>query len=228
VGRRRPEAAIARSSRARVTAFLRGAFNDRPILRLDQLAALLGMLGAAVFGGLFLAYNEFYVGMGISPEDVGVSYLYVLSRSIALGALLLIGVVYGAVPVLANPKGEAEPDGRKSAWNGVLLGVLSPFRGLECWQGRAGWSTGRRGRLLRMSSSSPDTHSAAQIRRRCRVDLAVRRQRVDRPVIGLVAVRSSGVRSRGDVARRAVGRVGFQNVALPADQRRSATNSGRA
>jgi sulfite exporter TauE/SafE len=105
------------------------------------------MLGAAVFGGLFLAYNEFYVGVGISPEDVGVSYLYVLSQSIALGALLLIGVVYGAVPVLANPKGEAEPDGRKSAWNGVLLGVafalsrLGMLAGASWLVDRSTWST---------------------------------------------------------------------------------------
>jgi hypothetical protein len=61
-----------------------------------QAIALLGFVGVVVFGGLFQAYYEFYSGVGLSPEDGGVDYAFVLARSIGLGALLVAGMAYFA------------------------------------------------------------------------------------------------------------------------------------
>jgi hypothetical protein len=68
-----------------------------PADRFSGIGKQLGILGIAVFGILFVAYHQFYSALGVTPEDVGVNYVYVLARSIGLmliAALLLAYVGY--------------------------------------------------------------------------------------------------------------------------------------
>src|SRR4051794_21672424 len=70
---------------------------------LDSVAKLLALLGIVLYGALFLAYWAFYDRLGVSPEEVGVDNLFILSRSLGfvafallLGAITWVGSHYAA------------------------------------------------------------------------------------------------------------------------------------
>src|SRR5690348_5817582 len=60
--------------------------------KIEDVAKLVGLVGIALFGALFLCYERFYSTLGIDPEDVGDNYLYILSRS--FGVILIITGIF--------------------------------------------------------------------------------------------------------------------------------------
>ncbi len=61
---------------------------------------LLGLGGTFVYGALFIGYRDYYSALGIRPEDVGVSHLFVLSRSIIF--IFVVGIVAATVVFLVE------------------------------------------------------------------------------------------------------------------------------
>lgn len=64
------------------------------LLSFQDLAKASTVLGAGAYGILFLAYQAFYGQIGIRPEDVGVTYSYVLARSIGFVAVVAVLFVF--------------------------------------------------------------------------------------------------------------------------------------
>ena len=59
---------------------------------LDQALKLVAVAGAFIFVGLFTSYDQFYASLGVSPEDVGVTYSYLLARALGIGLIAGPGV----------------------------------------------------------------------------------------------------------------------------------------
>jgi hypothetical protein len=53
------------------------------VAKASSLVPAVGLIGAIVYGILWLAYSHFYEGLGLRPEDVGLSYADILSRSVS-------------------------------------------------------------------------------------------------------------------------------------------------
>lgn len=62
----------------------------------DDLAKLVAVASAVLYGILFLAYRSYYAAMEINPEDVGVTNSFVLARVLGF---ILITLLVGAVVV---------------------------------------------------------------------------------------------------------------------------------
>ena len=54
--------------------------------------------GALLYGILFLGYYTYYGRLGLRPEDLGVSYTYILVRSI--GFIMLMGAIVGVLSII--------------------------------------------------------------------------------------------------------------------------------
>lgn len=58
--------------------------------------------------GTIVAYDQFYSTIGVSAEEVGVTYIYILARSLGFATILggILALIYywfsGALPVLAS------------------------------------------------------------------------------------------------------------------------------
>jgi hypothetical protein len=61
---------------------------------IDTFAKTLGLLGVGIYAVLFLAYQRYYSILGIRPEEIGVSQVFLLSRSIAFLILVALPLVY--------------------------------------------------------------------------------------------------------------------------------------
>jgi hypothetical protein len=74
-------------------------------LQLDVLK-ISALGGALLYGVLFLGYYNYYRQLGLRPEDLGVSYTYILVRSIGfiVQMLLILGVLTGIY--LLEPEGQ--------------------------------------------------------------------------------------------------------------------------
>ena len=73
-----------------------------PELGLDAMVKALGLIGIAAFGMLFVAYYRFYSAIGVRPEDIGVTYAYVLARSIGLALIVLAAIAYVVAGILSQ------------------------------------------------------------------------------------------------------------------------------
>jgi hypothetical protein len=69
------------------------AFNSNP----ERLASIATFIGVALYVTHFSAYHRFYSTLGLQPEDVGVSYVYLLTRSIAFAILLGVPLFYAVL-----------------------------------------------------------------------------------------------------------------------------------
>lgn len=65
-------------------------------LSVDDLAKLVAVASAVLYGILFLAYRSYYAAVEIDPEDVGVTNSFVLAR---VFGFILITLVVGAIVV---------------------------------------------------------------------------------------------------------------------------------
>lgn len=72
---------------------------------IDTLAKGLGIIGIAAFAILFAAYYQFYSTVGIKPEDIGVGYTYVVTRSIGMLFVLIAAAAYVGYPVAMSAMG---------------------------------------------------------------------------------------------------------------------------
>src|SRR3954447_18322846 len=63
-----------------------------------EILGRIGLIGGVIFSAQFLIYDQFYGQLGLSPEDVGVNYVFLLVRSLGL-ALLLLPFVFEFVVV---------------------------------------------------------------------------------------------------------------------------------
>jgi hypothetical protein len=61
---------------------------------IDTFAKTLGLLGVGVYAVLFLAYQRYYSVLGIRPEEIGVTQLFLLSRSVAFLMLVALPLLY--------------------------------------------------------------------------------------------------------------------------------------
>lgn len=71
--------------------------NPTPLLPLDTALKVAPLVGGVLYAALFLGYREFYSHFSIQPEEVGVTYLFVLVRSV--GFLALAAAVTGVLIV---------------------------------------------------------------------------------------------------------------------------------
>ncbi|MGY1778763.1 hypothetical protein [Geodermatophilus sp. SYSU D01036] len=69
--------------------------------------------GITLFAAIFTAYQRFYSTFGLQPEDVGVNYPFILSRSVAFGLLIVIV----SIAVAALPFGIEKVNG---PWRAIL------------------------------------------------------------------------------------------------------------
>jgi hypothetical protein len=83
--------------------------------------------GALLYGVLFLGYYNYYEKLGLHPEDLGVSYTYILVRSI--GFVVLIGMMFGLMSMiyLSTFKNVAVPPSKSHTLRAGLLFALLVF-----------------------------------------------------------------------------------------------------
>lgn len=85
---------------------------------LHHAQALVLLSGLLIYGLLFFAYDSFYSVVGLTPQDVGLSYLDILSHS--TGTVLILGYLIVNVLVNITPTGgeiaaqQASPDDYKT------------------------------------------------------------------------------------------------------------------
>ena len=96
-------------------------------LQLDVLK-ISALGGALLYGVLFLGYYNYYRHLGLRPEDLGVSYTYILVRSIGfiVQMLIILGGMTAIYLIALEDKGaapEAERN-RKAIWLYVLAGAF--------------------------------------------------------------------------------------------------------
>jgi hypothetical protein len=60
---------------------------------LESYAKLLTLIGVILYGALFYTYGRYFDELDARPEDVGITYLFVLARSIGLGLIFLFLIV---------------------------------------------------------------------------------------------------------------------------------------
>jgi hypothetical protein len=77
--------------------------------------------GALLYSVLFLGYYNYYEKLGLHPEDLGVSYTYILVRSI--GFAVLIGMMFGLMSMiyLSTFRNAAAPPGKSHILRAGLL-----------------------------------------------------------------------------------------------------------
>jgi hypothetical protein len=93
--------------------------------RIDDLAKLLPLIGALLYGILFLAYRSYYTAVGVTPEDVGVTNSFVLVRS---PGFILLTLGYGTALlgiIVANSRPAPKSLNRAGAIS-LLASVLLP------------------------------------------------------------------------------------------------------
>jgi hypothetical protein len=78
------------------------------------MAAVATLVGIALYAALFSAYHRFYSILGLQPEDVGVSYVFLLTRSIAF--TLVVGVPVAYLITIGHALAEA---GSASRWRTI-------------------------------------------------------------------------------------------------------------
>lgn len=80
--------------------------------------------GALLYGVLFLGYYSYYDKLGLHPEDLGVSYTYILVRSI--GFVVIMGVLLGLMSLIHQSISWAEgvPNMIAHIFMGILLFIL--------------------------------------------------------------------------------------------------------
>ena len=57
---------------------------------LESFAKLFALAGAVLYGTLFYAYGRYFDELDARPEDVGITYIFILTRSIGLALIVLI------------------------------------------------------------------------------------------------------------------------------------------
>lgn len=115
-----------------------GKRDDRRVGLVEQLKAIppdlagkaTAVIGAGLYGVLFLAYRAYYDRLEISPEDVGVTYSYVLVRSIGfiLVTILIFSVILSFF-YLASELFSSERPSRQDFLRMAGCGVLGAFAG---------------------------------------------------------------------------------------------------
>jgi hypothetical protein len=63
---------------------------SEPALPVESFAKLLTLGGATLYGILFYAYGRYFDELDARPEDVGITYIFILTRSIGLAVFVLI------------------------------------------------------------------------------------------------------------------------------------------
>ena len=121
----------------------------RQSLQLDVLK-ISALGGALLYGVLFLGYYNYYRQLGLRPEDVGVSYTYILVRSI--GFIVLMLLVLGAMAVIylavTAEDDDATPEAKQKktrlwilggALFGLFLAMYLTYLFPQNWPDWAGW-----------------------------------------------------------------------------------------
>jgi hypothetical protein len=98
----------------------------KSLLSLDFLK-LSALGGGVLYGILFLGYYTYYRQLDLHPEDLGVSYSYILVRSI--GFIVLMGGIFGAILIFykALSSFEAGPITRSDVSNWVTCALTGAF-----------------------------------------------------------------------------------------------------
>jgi hypothetical protein len=102
---------------------------------IDEFAKTLGLLGIGIYAVLFLAYQRYYSVLGIRPEEIGVSQLFLLSRSAAFLILVALPLIYIAVPMGAGiarrrrfpPRIRGREERAMRALSAVLIMMIALF-----------------------------------------------------------------------------------------------------
>ena len=130
------------------------ATDDFRFPSMEALGKFATLGGIVLYGALFLAYQTYYSGLGVRPEDVGLSYAYILVRSLGflavtsalallwLGMEALIGQVKRFERRSSKYSKEREDRFR---WAGLIVaGVGTVFAWAQLWRITTGgsWNEG--------------------------------------------------------------------------------------
>ena len=61
-------------------------------MSIDSIGKLAALVGLTIYAALFISYDRYYGEFNLAPEDVGVSYLFILSGLFGL-LLAVVGLV---------------------------------------------------------------------------------------------------------------------------------------
>ncbi|MET9276112.1 hypothetical protein [Kribbella sp. NPDC003557] len=87
---------------------------QEPGIGLDTSLKLVGLIGIGIYAILFVAYQAYYSVLGIHPEEIGVTQLFLLSRSIAFLILIAIPTAY-VVGIVIQARWRAEREARSAS-----------------------------------------------------------------------------------------------------------------
>jgi hypothetical protein len=98
---------------------------------IDDLAKLVAVASAVLYGILFLAYRSYYAAVDINPEDVGITNSFVLARVFGfilimfMGSAIVAGYLFIATGLKAGP--DTWPDRLRYVGAPVLGAALSVY-----------------------------------------------------------------------------------------------------
>lgn len=87
----------------------RGALVQRVLDMAQGTGALLALLALIAYGAVRIANGAFYARLGVTPEEVGLSYAVILSRAIGSLILLLVSITLMSTAILSTEEDDSTP-----------------------------------------------------------------------------------------------------------------------